>query len=79
MREIHHFRFTVHPGETKMYHDLKHQYWWHGMKRDIAQFISKCLTCQQVKEEHCNTSNYTLIVLLHVSGIIEGKISFSGI
>ncbi|RVW85779.1 Transposon Ty3-G Gag-Pol polyprotein [Vitis vinifera] len=52
MKEAHHSRFTVHPGETKMYHDLKRQYWWQGMKRDISQFVSKCLTCQQVKVEH---------------------------
>ena len=37
---------------TKMYHDLKDTYWWNGMKRDIAEFMSKCLTCQQVKLEH---------------------------
>ena len=35
-----------------MYHDLRRQYWWQGMKRDVAQFFSKCLTCQQVKVEH---------------------------
>ena len=35
-----------------MYHDLKDTYWWNGMKRDIAEFVSKCLTCQQVKLEH---------------------------
>ena len=52
MREAHHSRFTVHPGETKMYHDLRCQFWWHGMKRDVASFVSKCLTCQQVKVEH---------------------------
>ena len=52
MKEAHHSRFIVHPRETKMYHDLRRQYWWQGMKRDIAQFVSKCLTCQQVKVEH---------------------------
>ena len=52
MREAHHSRFTVHPGETKMYHDLRCQFWWHGMKRDVASFVSKCLTCQQVKVEN---------------------------
>ena len=51
MKEAHHSRFIVHPRETKMYHDLRRQYWWQGMKRDIAQFVSKCLTCQQVKFE----------------------------
>ena len=52
MKEAHHSRFIVHLRETKMYHDLRCHYWWHGMKQDVAQFVSKCLTCQQVKVEH---------------------------
>ncbi|XP_022158211.1 uncharacterized protein LOC111024747 [Momordica charantia] len=32
-----------------MYRYLKKHYWWHNMKREIAQFVSQCLTCQQVK------------------------------
>ncbi|KAK5843113.1 hypothetical protein PVK06_005549 [Gossypium arboreum] len=35
-----------------MYNDLKRQFWWPGMKRDISDFVSKCLICQQVKAEH---------------------------
>jgi len=35
-----------------MYNDLKRQFWWHGMKRDISDFVSRCLICQQVKAEH---------------------------
>ncbi|KAA3477431.1 integrase [Gossypium australe] len=35
-----------------MYNDLKQLYWLYGMKRDISQFVSKCLICQQVKAEH---------------------------
>ena len=35
-----------------MYQDLKRQYWWNGMKADVARFVSTCLTCQQVKTEH---------------------------
>ena len=35
-----------------MYHDLKDTYWWNGMKRDIAEFVYKCLICQQLKLEH---------------------------
>nr|GFB36638.1 hypothetical protein [Tanacetum cinerariifolium] len=27
--------FLVHPGSTKMYHDLKQYFWWSGMKRDL--------------------------------------------
>ncbi|RVW22846.1 RNA-directed DNA polymerase-like [Vitis vinifera] len=33
--------FSIHLGETKMYHDLRRQCWWQGMKRDIAEFLSK--------------------------------------
>nr|GEV35933.1 hypothetical protein [Tanacetum cinerariifolium] len=45
-------RYSVHPGTNKMYHDLRDMYWWPGMKRDIAMYVSKCLTCSKVKAEH---------------------------
>ncbi|GKB14139.1 putative reverse transcriptase domain-containing protein [Tanacetum coccineum] len=39
-------------GADKMYYDLKDRYWWPGMKKDIAEYVSKCLTCLKVKAEH---------------------------
>ncbi|GKD29296.1 putative reverse transcriptase domain-containing protein [Tanacetum coccineum] len=39
-------------GSDKMYHDLRDMYWWPSMKRDIATYVSKCLTCSKVKDEH---------------------------
>ncbi|KAL9665969.1 hypothetical protein QQ045_000290 [Rhodiola kirilowii] len=41
----------MHPGTTKMYHDLRDVYWWSGMKREVAYFVSRCLTCKRVKAE----------------------------
>jgi hypothetical protein len=35
-----------------MYKDLKTRYWWYGMKRVIAEYVSLCDTCQRVKAEH---------------------------
>ncbi|GJR87793.1 retrotransposon protein, putative, ty3-gypsy subclass [Tanacetum coccineum] len=35
MTEAHSSPFSIHPGSTKMYHDLKQHFWWSGMKRDI--------------------------------------------
>jgi len=52
LKEAHTSIYAMHPGSTKMDHDLKLQYWWPGMKKDIADYVTKCLTCQQVKEEH---------------------------
>lgn len=52
MEEAHETSYSVHPGSTKMYKDLKEYYWWNNMKREIANFVSKCLNCQLVKTEH---------------------------
>ena len=52
LEEAHQSVYAMHPGSTKMYRDLREVYWWPGMKNDIAMFVSKCLTCQQVKAEH---------------------------
>ena len=52
LEEAHYSAYSVHPDSTKMYHTLKDTYWWNEMKKDIAEFVSKCLTCQQVKLEH---------------------------
>ena len=52
LEEAHCSRLAIHPGGTKMYKDLRQNYWWSGMKRDIAQFVAQCLVCQQVKAEH---------------------------
>ncbi|KAI5335598.1 hypothetical protein L3X38_025731 [Prunus dulcis] len=43
--------FAMHPSSTKMYHTLREQYWWPFMKKQIAEYVSKCLICQQVKAE----------------------------
>ena len=52
MEEAHSSAYVMHPGSTKMYRTLRDHYWWRAMKREIAEFVSKCLTCQQIKIEH---------------------------
>ncbi|KAI3682698.1 hypothetical protein L1987_82867 [Smallanthus sonchifolius] len=52
MNEAHKTRYSIHPGAYKMYQDLRQQYWWPDMKKDIALYVAKCLTCSKVKAEH---------------------------
>ena len=52
MEEAHSSAYAMHPGNTNMYHTLREHYWLKGMKKEIEDFVSICLTCQQVKAEH---------------------------
>ena len=52
LEEAHESAYVMHPGSTKMYHDLKNHYWWAGMKRQVIEYVARCLLCQQIKVEH---------------------------
>ncbi|WVZ97451.1 hypothetical protein U9M48_042989, partial [Paspalum notatum var. saurae] len=49
LSEAHDTAYSIHPGSTKMYHDLKERFWWYGMKRVVAEYVAVCDTCQRVK------------------------------
>ena len=51
LEEAHHSKMTIHPGGDKMYKDIKKTFFWSGMKQDVADFVSKCMTYQRVKAE----------------------------
>ncbi|GJZ84193.1 putative reverse transcriptase domain-containing protein [Tanacetum coccineum] len=52
MNEAHATKYSVHPRADKMYYDLRDLYWWPEMKKDIALYVSKFLTCSKIKVEH---------------------------
>jgi hypothetical protein len=52
LKEAHDSDYSIHPGSTKMYQDLKQKYWWYGLKRDMAAHVIMCDVCQRVKAEH---------------------------
>src|SRR6185369_2682092 len=49
LKEAHDSAYSIHPGSTKMYQDLKERYWWYGMKRDVAAHVAICDVGQTVK------------------------------
>ena len=49
--EAHNTPYVMHPGTTKMYRDLNKHFQWPRMKRDVVEYMVRCLTCQQLKAE----------------------------
>jgi hypothetical protein len=50
--EAHKSKFSIHPGSTKMYQDLKQKFWWSNMNVDIAKYVAECDTCHRMKASH---------------------------
>jgi hypothetical protein len=52
LKDAHETAYSIHPGSEKMYQDLKKRFWWYGMKREIAEYVPRCDSCQRIKAEH---------------------------
>jgi hypothetical protein len=66
--EAHTSRYSIHPESTKMYHDLRQQFWWTRMKRETACYVSECDTCGKVKADYMKPKG-----LLQPLSILEWK------
>jgi hypothetical protein len=60
--------YAGHLGYQKTIAAVKSQYYWSGMKKEVADFIAKCLECQKVKAEHRHPTRF-----LHPLPIPEWK------
>ncbi|GJR59285.1 putative reverse transcriptase domain-containing protein [Tanacetum coccineum] len=65
MNEAHATRYSIHPRADKMYYDLRCLYSWPGKKKDIAMYVSKCLTCSKVIAEHQKPSGLLQQLEIH--------------
>ncbi|KAL0315064.1 UNVERIFIED_CONTAM: Transposon Tf2-11 polyprotein [Sesamum calycinum] len=70
LQEAHNAPYAMHPGTTKMYRNLKLYYSWQTMKKDVAEFVAKCMTCQQ-------RSSIYLTFLGSLQGALGTKLHFS--
>src|SRR2546430_13487838 len=52
LKKAHETAYSIHPGSTKMYYDLKERFLWYGMKREVAEYVATCDICQRRSEEH---------------------------
>jgi hypothetical protein len=66
--EVHTSRYSIHPGSTKMYHDLRQQFWWTRMKHETTRYVSECDTCWMVKADYMKSGG-----LLQPLSILDWK------
>jgi hypothetical protein len=50
--EAHTSRYSIHPGSTKMYYDLREQFWWTQIKCETSRYVLECDTCKKVKANY---------------------------
>jgi hypothetical protein len=54
--EAHMSKLSIDPGSTKIYQDLKQNFWWSNMKVDIAKYVVECDTCHRMKASHLKSA-----------------------
>ena len=47
--KAHNTRYLMHLGGNKIYRDLRQHFWWNNMKKEIAEYVDKCLIYQKFK------------------------------
>jgi hypothetical protein len=52
LNEMHNVPYAGHPGYQKTVAAVKSHYFWPGMKKEIVEYIARCMECQKVKAEH---------------------------
>jgi hypothetical protein len=52
LREMHNVPYVGHPRYHKSITSVRSPYFWSGMKKEVANYIARCIECQKVKKEH---------------------------
>jgi hypothetical protein len=68
LKEMHNVPYVGHPGYQKTITIVRSQFFWLRMKKDVADYIAKCMECQRVKVEHRHP-----VGLLHPLSILGNK------
>ena len=55
MNDFYDIPIAGHPGFQKTYVSFKHHFYWLGMKKNIKEYVARCLKCQVSKSEQMNS------------------------
>jgi hypothetical protein len=58
LKEMHNVPYVGHPGYQKTIAAVRSQFFWPGMKKDVVDYISRCMECQRVKVEHRHPTGF---------------------
>jgi hypothetical protein len=58
LKEMHRVPYVVHLGYQKTIVVVRAQCYWPRMKKDVVDFIARCMESQRVKDEHGNKRDY---------------------
>jgi hypothetical protein len=58
LKEMHNVPYVGHIGYHKIIEIVRSQYFWPGMKKEVAYYIAKCLECQKVKTKHRHPAGF---------------------
>ena len=65
LEETHIVSHAIHHRTTKIYWTLKSNYWWPFIKKDVAEYVARCLSCQQIKIKHqASTEKFKSLLIL---------------
>jgi hypothetical protein len=68
LEEMHGVPYDGHLNYQKTITTVRSQFFWPGMKKDVIDYITRCMECQKVKAEHRHPTS-----LLHPLPILEKK------
>ena len=52
LNEMHDVPYVGHPSYQKTITLVRSRSFWLGMKKDVVDYIARCMECQKVKAEH---------------------------
>jgi hypothetical protein len=52
LKEMHNVTYVGHPRYQKTVAAVKSHYFWPGLKKEIVEYIARCMECQRVNIEH---------------------------
>jgi len=57
LKEMHNVLYVGHLGHQKTIAVVRSEYFWLGMKKNVAYYISSCMECKRVKVEHIHPTS----------------------